>query len=97
MSPEELNKICHMAKIKISNDELNKFSEDFQELLSYFSILDEINIEESPINRNRDSENCNLRDDIEIKNNNFPLSSKHLKENKLILPSVLEKLNHEDL
>lgn len=81
----------------MSPDESKKFSEDMNLILSYFSILDTIEIKGNKEGEDSSKTESDLRKDIHHTNKDYPLSSIHLEDNNIILPSVFEnRKNNED-
>lgn len=45
ISKEEIIKVSEKCKIKISEEEIESFSEDFSEILEYVKIIEEVDLE----------------------------------------------------
>lgn len=64
VTKDDVKKIAALARLKFSDDELDKFTMQFNEILSYVDTLNEINTENiEPLNHPVDNENV-LRKDI---------------------------------
>ncbi|MCS7119429.1 MAG: Asp-tRNA(Asn)/Glu-tRNA(Gln) amidotransferase subunit GatC [Archaeoglobaceae archaeon] len=92
VSVEEVYYVSKLAKLSISEEEVEKFRKDFEEILSYFDILDEIEENIKPTFHVLEISNI-FREDFEresIKQNKVLLNAPRREEGYFIGPKVVE-------
>ncbi|BDR56446.1 Asp-tRNA(Asn)/Glu-tRNA(Gln) amidotransferase subunit GatC [Xylocopilactobacillus apis] len=94
ISKEEVKKIAVLAKLKYNDEELNNFSDQFQDIIKFFDTLDKVDTNGvDPTYQSGDLENV-FRSDIAKKSNereallkNAPTS----KDGLIEVPSIIEE------
>ncbi len=77
ISKDEVKHIANLAKLDLTDEELDKFSGEFNNILNYISQIDECDVSGIEAAHNlKDYDNSNLREDI-------PVASKITKEKML--------------
>jgi len=74
ITKEEVKRIAELARIKISDEEAIKMEKDFEEILSYFSEIEDKGSKESKIKSHMFEGNTSIREDVEGECNNNIIS-----------------------
>ena len=93
IKPEEVAKVAQLARLSLSDEETKEFTQEFDDILEHFAVIDEYELKETPADHPHEKQLEPLRDDhpsVFEEQKKLHQNVKHMKDGFIVVPKILE-------